>query len=90
MGPHINAARTHMANIVNASQEKYGNKIFVGFVGYRDKVDTELLVSYPFTLETTEVVEFMNSVSASGGGDIPEAVHEGLEVKKLRGIARST
>jgi hypothetical protein len=32
----------------------------------------------------------MNSVSASGGGDIPEAVHEGLEVKKLRGIARST
>ena len=84
MGPHIDAARAHMENIVNASQAKYGNKIYVGFVGYRDDVDVERMISHPFTPDTETVVGFMKSVRADGGGDIPEDVHGGIEVINLR------
>lgn len=82
MQRHINAARDNVQKIVKASQAKYNNnKIRVGFVGYRDYMDAERFIVTPFSTETEKVIEEMKKIFASGGGDIPEDVHGGLEVK---------
>jgi hypothetical protein len=52
----------------------------VGFVGYRDHSDgSERVVSIDLTEDTTAVINFMNSVTATGGGDECEDVFGGLE-----------
>ncbi len=43
-------------------------------------VDEEPLVTYPFTTKADEVIKFMRTVEAMGGGDPPEDVHGGIEV----------
>ena len=49
---------------------------------YRDHCDEKLIETFPegkrFTLEQKDVEDFLNSVVATGGGDFPEAVLDGL------------
>ena len=80
MQPHITAVRSNMEKIVEASKKKYDNKIRVGFVGYRDLTDHERFIEKDFNTDTAEVLSQMNLLVASGGGDIPEDIHGGLEV----------
>ena len=52
----------------------------VGFVGYRDHTDgSERIVSIDLTEDTAAVVNYMNSVSATGGADECEDIFGGLE-----------
>jgi hypothetical protein len=39
--------------------------------------------SEPFTNDTDKVIARMNTVTAYGGGDLPEDVHGGLDVRLL-------
>ena len=83
MQPHIVAVRSNVEKIVEASKKKYKNKIRVGFVGYRDLKDAERFIEHDFTTNTSEVIGQMSTLKASGGGDIPEDVHGGLEVELI-------
>ena len=52
----------------------------VGFVGYRDHTDgSERIVSIDLTEDTAAVINFMNSVGATGGADECEDIFGGLE-----------
>lgn len=50
----------------------------LGFVSYRDKADEYLVKTTPLTKHHYEAVDFLDGLRAAGGGDIPEAVDEGL------------
>jgi len=49
-------------------------------VFYRDYGDAYVEVGNPMSSSSTEVIDFINSQSASGGGDFPEAVHRALQM----------
>ena len=52
----------------------------VGFVGYRDHSDdSERIVSIDLTEDTAEVINFLDSVEATGGADECEDIFGGLE-----------
>ena len=50
----------------------------VGIVTFRDHGDAYLTRTLPLTYNIPEVKNFLNSIQAAGGGDVPEAVEEGL------------
>jgi len=50
----------------------------VGMVFYKDYVDEFLYRVVPFTSDFGELQRSLDNVRVSGGGDIPEAVHEAL------------
>ncbi len=49
-------------------------------VFYRDYGDEYLEVAEPMTASEATVIDFINSQSANGGGDFPEAVHRALHL----------
>ncbi|MBN2491737.1 MAG: FHA domain-containing protein [Planctomycetes bacterium] len=53
---------------------------------YRDRGDDYVVRVEPLTHDFYQILIFIESVHAAGGGDIPEAVHEGLQAatRKLR------
>ena len=52
----------------------------IGVVTYRDRGDEYLAKSLPLTYGISSVKEFIRKIDAKGGGDVPEAVDEGLRV----------
>jgi hypothetical protein len=51
-----------------------------GVVAYRDAQDTEFVVrAQPLTFSVVRVQDFLGSLAAAGGGDIFEAIRQGLE-----------
>ncbi len=51
-----------------------------GFVAYRDHPPEDLtyVTKYYDLSESEEIYSFINSLQANGGGDVPEAVMDGL------------
>lgn len=52
--------------------------IRVGIVAFRDRTDNYVTKIFPFSEDIDHVVKDISSLSASGGGDAPEAVNEAL------------
>ena len=69
-----------MKKIIETLKTRYKSQIRVGFVGYRDKYDSEQFIITPFSTDTDHVIREMNKIEADGGGDTPEDLHGGLEV----------
>jgi Mg-chelatase subunit ChlD len=65
-----------------------GIKVRIGMVEYKDKTDSFVTRTYPMTTDVQGFAQRIAGVSASGGGDTPENVNEGLEVA-LRDLAWS-
>ncbi len=67
-------------------------KARIGLVTYRDHGDRYVAQGLPLTSNIQIIAEFLRDVEADGGGDIPEAVQEGLrwavERNQFRGNAR--
>lgn len=55
-------------------------KIRYGVVTYRDRNDTYITRKYGFTDNLGDFSNFLNTISAGGGGDIPESLNEALHV----------
>ena len=53
-------------------------KTRISICTYRDTKDHYLVKGWPLTDNLVEVVGFLETIDAAGGGDRPEAVHEGL------------
>jgi len=50
----------------------------VGLVAYRDRGDDYVTKVYPFSDDIDKVVKDISDLKANGGGDMPEAVNQGL------------
>ena len=54
-------------------------KTRIGIVTYRDRTDEYPVKGLPLTDNLAKVTLFLEKISAGGGGDVPEAVHQGLQ-----------
>lgn len=63
-----------------------GDNYRLAMVTYRDEKDEYTVRIEPFTQDYYKILIFVEGVNAAGGGDIPEAVHEGLRMatRKLK------
>ncbi len=73
-------------NEVKAQISRIGQILFklvpkarIGICTYRDQGDEFVAKGLPLTGNLGEVRYFLNAIEAGGGGDHPEAVHEGLQ-----------
>ncbi|MDR2467894.1 MAG: VWA domain-containing protein [Spirochaetaceae bacterium] len=66
--------------LVAAAQGMLSNflSLRVGVVAFRDYKDAYITRVYPFTADLGVFQKTLSALQAVGGGDIPEAVHEGL------------
>lgn len=89
MGPYIAQARAKIRDI--AKQLAEGDPkpdVRFGLVAYRDKGDTFVTKVHAFSRDIEDMGKGLDGTSADGGGDVPEAVLEGLR-DTLTGLAWS-
>ncbi len=76
MWDDIDEVKSQASAIVDEVAEVSGYRIAI--VGYRDLPDPVTFEDFPFSRDKEEILENINSLTTSGGGDIPEAVYEAL------------
>ncbi len=54
-------------------------KARISICTYRDHGDVYLVKGLPLTNDLNKIVDYLEGIDASGGGDKPEAVHQGLQ-----------
>ncbi|MCK5355684.1 MAG: VWA domain-containing protein [Methyloprofundus sp.] len=80
MGDELNYLTAELRNIVSVISEKYPQlNIRYGLVVYRDVGDEYIVRSSAFTHSVNEMEALLQNQQASGGGDYPEAMEQGLE-----------
>lgn len=67
MGGPIDNVKNNITDFVN-SISSAGVNIQLGLVDYNDGIDSKV---YPFTTDLEEFKNLLNTISVSGGGDIP-------------------
>jgi hypothetical protein len=81
MGDEIDYLKAELNDVI--LQAASGNnqlQFRIGSVFYRDYEDDYVTADQDFNTNLGEVTDFVSQQTASGGGDYPEAVHEGLEI----------
>lgn len=80
MGPYIEQARARIGQIAEslAAGDPKPDVRFA-LVRYRDKGDAFVTQGLPFTARLSDMKGYLDATQADGGGDIPEAVLEGLK-----------
>eukprot|EP01017_Pseudomicrothorax_dubius_P031436 TRINITY_DN4009_c0_g1_i9.p1 TRINITY_DN4009_c0_g1~~TRINITY_DN4009_c0_g1_i9.p1 ORF type:complete len:301 (+),score=34.43 TRINITY_DN4009_c0_g1_i9:60-905(+) len=84
MDSYIQAAKDTVKGLMNKITKSYGGYTFFSFIGYRDHEGEEdwgkgNVVKFSNFDTSDKTVEFINSISAGGGEDPPEAVVDGLD-----------
>ena len=80
MGGELAQVQSTIASLIEKISNKVrteGISLRFGIVAYRDHCDKKVLDIQDFT-DPAEATRFVNSISAWGGGDAPEAAHDGL------------
>lgn len=81
MGQYIRAAQQHIKAIVQRISKTEMAKVQFGLICYRDHPPQDLSYvtqTYEFTTDLNTMEGYVNTMSASGGGDGPEALTAGL------------
>lgn len=63
------------------------NSMKMGVIVYRDEGDAPMLEATRLSHDTAKIRNFLFNVKAKGGGDTPEAMHEGLYVLTKMGFS---
>ncbi len=79
MRPHIQFLRERLIPSIRTELERF-TKFRIGLVLYRDYMEEFLTRVYPFRNDWDSFARDLRAITVSGGGDIPEAVVEGLYV----------
>lgn len=82
MSSFINAAKQHLLKMLSNLGSIAGLDWQVGLVEYRDHPPQEnsfVKRVYPLTYDLKKMEKAINGLAASGGGDGPEAVYDGLQ-----------
>jgi Mg-chelatase subunit ChlD len=77
MKPHLDAVRTRLIRMLKEAIPSYSS-FRIGMVLYKDYREEYLTKIIPFTSDFESFQKSLDAIRASGGGDIPEAVHEAL------------
>ena len=77
MGPFINPVRQRLISILEELVDSFPS-FRIGMVQFKDYGDIYLTRVTPFTTDFSAFQRTLNNVRVGGGGDIPEAVYEGL------------
>jgi hypothetical protein len=80
MGSELAQVQSTIVSIIEKIQNKVrteGITLRFAVVAYRDHCDSNLLDRHDFT-DAHDTIEFVKKLSANGGGDEPEAAHDGL------------
>jgi Mg-chelatase subunit ChlD len=84
MGPYIDVTKRKILEIIRTiKKEELCHRLRVGLVSYRDhppEEDTFVTRKYELTPDTAKIEQNIREMSASGGGDGPEAVSDALNV----------
>ena len=80
MGTYIQSAKRNVERIAARLQQENGYDVRFGLVVYRDHHQNDEFVQrrFQFTRDAVEVKNTLATISATGGGDGPEAVEAGL------------
>lgn len=80
MGSYIREARERIRAIAQGLAEGDPRPVVrFGLVEFRDKGDDYVTRVHPFTADLNEMQGYLDASGASGGGDTPEAVLEGVD-----------
>jgi len=79
MGDEISYLKQELDDVIKRASAESGLNLRTGAVFYRDHGDEYLVRNSPLNANTSQTMNFIRSQGASGGGDAPEAVEEGLE-----------
>lgn len=63
---------------IGSALTKMIRKTRIGICTYRDQGDDYVVKGLPLTNNIGQIVTYLNTIDAKGGGDLPEAVDEGL------------
>ena len=86
MGQYIDAAKKNIESIVTRIIQSESADVRFGLVAYRDhppQESTYVTQVFDFVTNTTSMTANLNTLSAQGGGDGPEAVTAGLQAAKV-------
>ncbi|MEO7800898.1 MAG: vWA domain-containing protein [Ginsengibacter sp.] len=79
MGDELEYLKTELYDVLNNIKNSYPTySVLTSAVMYRDEGDEYLTKSSPFDRTISTTLNFIKDQRADGGGDFPEAVHEGL------------
>ena len=78
MGGSIAATKEQIRRVGNTLHELVP-KSRIGICTYRDVGEAYVSIGLPMTKDISDVEKYLSGISAGGGGDFPEAVHEGLQ-----------
>jgi len=82
MSSYIQAAQKNIHAIVKKITESHGANVRFGLISYRDHPPQErsyVTQCHPFTESLADMRRYVDSMSAKGGGDGPEAVTAGMQ-----------
>lgn len=80
MGDEIKFLQRELIDVVSRiKKERPCSEVYTGSVFYKDHGDDYLTRIQPMTSNPVNTIDFISYQYASGGGDFPEAVEDGLE-----------
>ncbi len=79
MAEEIDAVRSTIAKVAH-DLGRQNFEVRLGLVEYKDRGDEFVTKVHPFSSSSDRFLADVSRVSASGGGDMPESVNEGLHV----------
>jgi hypothetical protein len=79
MSEEIAAVKSTLQKVA-ASLSSSSVRVRIGLVEYKDRTDPFVTKVYPMTTDVAAFSRQVGSIQASGGGDTPESVNEGLHV----------
>jgi hypothetical protein len=80
MGDEISFLKSELNDVIDKVEKNRDDVSFRwGSVFYRDESDEYLTRQLPLTTDAKKLMHFISEQDASGGGDYPEAVTDGLE-----------
>jgi hypothetical protein len=80
MAEEIDAIKSTVSAVADKLGPQQALSLRVGLVAYKDYGDIYVTKTFPFTTDLVQLRASIASLSAGGGGDIPEAVNEALHV----------
>lgn len=81
MSDEINYLKSDLASVINGFKASHvGTTIELSSIFYRDNGDDYVSKASSFSTDLDNTMRFIKAQSASGGGDTPEAVEQGLKL----------
>ncbi|KAG2388580.1 hypothetical protein C9374_000019 [Naegleria lovaniensis] len=80
MSGEINVAKDTIQTIISSLHDHFKSDLRFSAVSYRDHSDDHAVKEYPFTRDVSVAKSYIQEMSATGGGDYPEALASALKV----------